>query len=294
MQGSFAEEMSLTKSEENWVRKRANEPTKGVPSPLGGQKWYDRHAGLVAFGSLVVAVLLLVFAVIPIIEGDIQNHLGPEIATAINDKGLDSLPQQVASLRASMAAMRHDLDLLLQKGLKTSASLPQQSFSRNLDVVADQLRVAAHRNLVVSPEIVRRIRQKLLDIPSSGRSTLYWSAAAQWVTYRSRLNDAERRVIQAESLRPCVAAGPFSMGHITVDANFGCSITLDGRSWDHVSFENAVVIYHGGKVFLRDVTLRNCYFFIDFRGKQPASAGKQLVRQLLASDLSKSNFNITG
>jgi hypothetical protein len=244
--------------------------------------------------AAVAALLLAVYLVfVPHIEKDMRSDLKQDILATISEKGLNDLPQQISGLKSSVEAMRHDLDLLLQKQLKIVSSLPQGNFNRNLDVIATQLRLATQRNATIDRQTIGDIRQRLLAAPAK-KSGSYWNAIGQWVTYRSKSNAGQKAKVDLSSLPGCLSSGISGISSLTFDANFGCVMVLDGRQWSDVVIRNAIVIYRGGEVFLHNVELKNCYFLIDLRPQAPAPSGQNLIRQLLASDTSKTSFNITG
>ena len=75
-----------------------------------------------------------------------------------------------------------------------------------------------------------------------------------------------------------IVVQPNMMGKIVVyDSTLinNGSQELAGVQWVKTTFENTKIIYHGGDVYLSDVTFRNCTF--DF-GKDPQSAA--LLRRL--------------
>jgi hypothetical protein len=266
--------------------------------PIGviARSWYERHASLVvlvaAVAQVLAVVLMVIFWAIPHIEKDIRSDLSGNIESVLKNRNIDNLPQQVSALTASVNAMRHDLDLLLQKELKTAASLPQKSFNRNLDVVAVELRLATQRNVALEHVTVQGIRQKLLAA-SAEKSNSYWDATGQWVTYRSKSNAGEKSRVDINSMGICVS-GPATMIDVTFNANFRCKFVLDGQRWLGGRIENAFVIYHGGPVVLRKLQLRNCYFIVDLTSQAPPPNGQGMLHQLLASDISNTIFNETG
>jgi nitrogen fixation-related uncharacterized protein len=278
---------------------RVAEELRGLKKPSVAalpRLWYERHAGLIvlvaAAAQVFAVILMVIFWAIPHIEKDIRNDLSSNIENVLKDRNINNLPQQVSALAASVAAMRHDLDLLLQKELKIASSLPQESFNRNLDVVAIGLRLAAERNVPLERLTVQGIRQKLLA-SSPAKSNSYWNATGQWVTYRSKSNAGDKSQVDINSMAVCIS-GPGTMTDVTFDANFQCKFVLDGQRWLGGMIQNAFVIYHGGPVVLKNLQLKNCYFIIDLKSQPPSPNGQGMLHQLLASDISNITFNETG
>ncbi len=167
----IAEEMSLTKPEETWIKEQYRTAT-AIVAPQGiNLPWYDRHAGFVAVVGVIVAVLTLVFIIVPHMEQDMRNDLSNDIETKLNEKGLDHIVEDVGTIKGKLEEMQPFFDELIQSHIHQAASLSRKDFSSAIPHINQIVKAATSGKVTVPIQDIKAIGTTALeaskDEPSS-------------------------------------------------------------------------------------------------------------------------------
>lgn len=133
------------------------------------------------------------------------------------------------------------------------------------------------------------LRQTVAAIPEvdpSARS-VYWQFASALVNYPYVNNFLES---QHGPVPKCPKLTNSQKDGGTI---FNCEQSLDGNSFEDVSFVHVLVRYAGGPVKLHNVTFEGCHFEMDIK-QAPTPKGRDFVRQLLTLDLSQAVIHYPG
>ena len=179
--------------------------------------------------------------------------------------------EDVAKLSGKLDALEKDVNLLLQRQLRSAADLPNDALASQLPNVAFLYGMADQRGISICIETSKLIRGKLGAIRPSGQA--YWSVAATTISQESA------------ALTGGVAV------HGTVP-NLGIirntfrrrRVLLDGAYLAGNVFIECIVEYHGGATEATSNIFKDCLFVVSLSGAPPPQ-GQKIIQSLLASDL---------
>jgi hypothetical protein len=124
-------------------------------------------------------------------------------------------------------------------------------------------------------------RNAVRALPSS--SVGYWATVAAIINYQSLVNQ-----LSGEAPDPTRVAKPCfdENSRYNTFENMplrDCVIVLDTETFNRVTFQNSVIVYHGGPVVLNNVAFVNCRFVLDLPQQHEIPAEKNLLLALLDS-----------
>jgi hypothetical protein len=144
--------------------------------------------------------------------------------------------------------------------------------------IAEELSRAIEHSETLPKLTVARFYEQLRVEPQEGIE--YWKAVAALINYQSGLNQKEGIAPDPALIsRPCNLLKGALQDHVSF---YQCVVDIDGANLTSALFQNSVVRYHGGDVFLSEVAFINCRFVIDLPKETIPSP--QLLTALLKSD----------
>jgi hypothetical protein len=251
----------------------------------GGLKQKFLIPALTVLGSIAVSVITPVALVKYVFKSQISDL----VSDKLKSDGLDKVPGDLATLQESVRGIKDNVTLLLQNALKTTAFLAQPQFNRNLKAVAVQLGLAKQANAKLDEATRNALREKLLESDLSKDEDL-WKARISFLAYESASSSIVDWNKTGQNLPLCTNA---PMTNLTFDADFRCRIDLDGMKLRNVQIKNAIVTYRGGPTSLDNITLTNCYLFLDIKNV-PDRGGQKFIENLLASASVPTEVSISG
>jgi hypothetical protein len=223
--------------------------------------------------AVVVGFVGVGYKVWPHIESASGTWADARIAGQLKQpkEDLDKLGKDVSAIKTQLDTLKPLIDGMLLDRFRSAVTLPQGEFQSRLPEVQNLIGLARQRGVVVNPELVRRISEKLLSIKP--RKPDFWPTSAQLVSYRSS-NGAPSIVLQLATakLQDCTDSEPQPMRITAVlsprEAKFSnalyenCRITLDSPTdndrinsllrgrFPRLTFRNCLVVYRGGQINL--------------------------------------------
>jgi len=249
---------------------------------LGLTLWYhfaasaatasDEHIGTIVDSKLNPAVKG--------INDNISKQLEPIT------KKLDEVASKVDDAQGQLKRLRGDVDEQGQKQKQQLAVARIYDPARILATIRAEIELAQERGKVLPASEVNDYRDAVQALPASAYE--YWTTVAAIINYQSLLNQ-----MSGEAPDPAKVAKPCYGENARHNVFFGgilhnCMVVLDTEAFNHVTFQDSVIIYHGGPVSLNAITFVNCRFVVDFPPQHELPADKSLVLALLASPDQKS------
>jgi hypothetical protein len=174
---------------------------------------------------------------------------------------IQPLDDRLGRVEQHLSDIDRDVQRLLDKALKTTASLTPNQFQKKLDVATTQLSVAASLHAPSGPETSRELQTQLSA--TSPATPFYWSAAGAFVSYRSSAGKPPAQTLFTPWLGPCgTLTEKRSLTNMRTGQQFStrglsylhCEADLDGQpTIENVILEESVVVYRGGNVSLKNV-----------------------------------------
>jgi hypothetical protein len=180
--------------------------------------------------------------------------------------------EELAKLTGKMDTLERDVNLLLERQLRSAADLPNTALASQLPNVAFLYQMATRRGIRIPTEIDTSIRWKLASIGPTGPA--YWSVAAITIS-------RESEALMGGNLK---VGG--TLEELTVDHNtfFDQRVLLDGAHFSNNLFVRCIIEYRGGATDVNSNGFDHCLFIISTSGTPPPT-GQKVIQSLLASDL---------
>ncbi len=186
---------------------------------------------------------------------------------------------ELSEIRQSVKDMK---DLLLPQRLKDAAAAGPGQLKSSLTEAVQIVQTAREKRVVIEPEVLAQVANKFIQTPAAEPETqqLSWKAIKELLDYRSFLNGEffVSPPIPSAVQGTCIGIGPGSSVVVEDSVIANCRQALDGGTWKHVIFRNAVIIYEGRPTALEDVRFENCQFQI-----VRTPDGIKLIQALLSS-----------
>jgi hypothetical protein len=225
--------------------------------PIGFWEWTKWLGTFACFPALPIALIAWLQ---PQWASHVYHDRKSEIGEVFDSK-FAPFAQQIAEqgnklsgIEGRLDGLRDDVQLLLKKELKITASLSQPEFNKNLDVVVSALQAAANQKVAIPIEVSSTLHSKLKSSPVSAVS--YWPAVGSFLTYASSISHRESPK-QAESLR-CEPIARTIYSHVSLGGS--CYDLMDGAVLQDVHFVNTIVRFQGTMLALRNVTFSHTVF----------------------------------
>jgi hypothetical protein len=280
MEELLAEEMPLTKSEEQWVKGQSKAHLSVLLAEGTHLAWYDQHAGLVALIAAVATILGIVLAValfvVPHIENDMRNVLGGDIDKKLKDKGLDHISEDVTAIRTRLDTIQPFLDDLIKDRMHRASSLNRMDFGSELPRIKQTVIAATKENVTVPIEDIKAIGKNAIEASSgnSKQASLAWQIVLNLVSYHSSFNSMYKPTAPLIPLRNGVAfkyyylsakKNDFPKAEITREAGVP---SKQAARYDFIGVDQnldkplgpAFLILTGGSVILDGFHIRNAIF----------------------------------
>lgn len=103
----------------------------------------------------------------------------------------------------------------------------------------------------------------------------YWPVVSKVLTYRSN---------NLTGVKAPTDAPPVTMQHWSYSSIQSSAVVLDGKYFEHVIFQDSLIVYRGGPTVVRRCTFVNCVFVIAIE-TVPSEEGLRFARDLLESNL---------
>lgn len=209
------------------------------------------------------------------INANVDKQVGP-----LKDQ-LNVLAQQVGQLQGRFQQLDEG-----QKKLGTRMS-QQESLGRLLDpnrvlaTIRAEVQVAQQTNKLVQASDLADYKTALRTLSSSSEN--YWTTVAAVINYQSLLNQ-----LSGEAPDPTKVARPCLDEHYRNNTFNGggfrnCYVVLDTESFNNLTFQDSVVIYHGGPVALNGVRFINCRFVLELSAQPVNPPQSNLMLAILDS-----------
>jgi hypothetical protein len=173
-------------------------------------------------------------------------------------------------------------------GLEKFAAMKLPDLRKNLPALTSAVKLAqeskARPSLDTVVSIQNRIAHLNLDSPESVQ------AAEAVINFASHLREISNLVPDVALARVMHCRLPPGMFIGSVIS--GCTVDLDGQSFENVAFENCIVRYNGGPVHLVRATFTNCLYAIALPTTLSAPA-KKVIESILAASGQKPSVTVT-
>jgi hypothetical protein len=288
--------------------KKSTTPASPVPAPAETPGWNPSRLGnLAQWASAIVSVFAIVltlwfhYTANASIASD--EHVGTivdaKLHPAVKDinenisKQLSPINDQLKALTQQVGQLQGRFEQLDSGQKKLGARLGQQEAlnrlqdpRRILATIRAEIQFAENEKRTLPTAQLADYRDAVQALPASAYE--YWTTVAAIINYQSRLNQ-----MSGEAPDPTKVAEPCLGENARYNVFFGarfrnCMVVLDTESFNHATFQDSVIIYHGGPVSLNEITFVNCRFVLDFPPQHELPADKSLVLALLASPDQKS------
>lgn len=173
-------------------------------------------------------------------------------------------------------------------GLQKFASMKDSELRKNLPALTSAVKMAQEGKVQPSLNTVLSVQNRIgglnLDSPESVQAA---EAVINYTSHLREISNLVPDVALARVARCRTPPGVFIDSTIT-----GCTVDLDGQSFNNVAFENCIVRYRGGPVYLRNVTFTNCLYMISLPTTLSEPA-KKMVRSILSASGQKPSVTVT-
>jgi hypothetical protein len=257
------------------------------PSTTGGVK-HQYISVLVAAAITIVLSAICGYLVARWTVGQAREDaaLADRIDNRVEAK-LKPIGEGLAKLREDLAYVRAKVEDATARKVVGFSRLPANEIVGSLSDISKTISEARSKQAISPPEAVAELRAKLVQLQP--RNPELWKALSNVVSYQSLIAEKMNVLPNAEQIRRkgCHFFGGTSGAPVTnwveQGAASGCSQQLDiGVAWKDFTFENAIIIYRGGPVYLQNVRFKNCLFLVEFPG-QPQPPARKFAEALLAS-----------
>jgi hypothetical protein len=231
---------------------------------------------------------------------DMVSVVNSQFDAKLKEHHVDDLQAEVGKLQGQMTTMLPFLQMVVQKEMKTLASLPVHDFQDSLTRVNVALAAAKATQADIPPSTIGDLRSKLVQVSRS--TPYYWGTATALIGYRSitlpnNLPNCfdKTPVMTTQQDIPANIKYPFNL-KISPPTYEDCQIDLSHSPPQSVidylnlapkfglEFKRSLIIYRAGKIPLLNITPKliftNCAFNISPSNIED-EPGRKLVNDLL-------------
>lgn len=301
-------DQAVSRKEINELRQQ---PAISAPASVVAPKeesWIKKHSGWFTVAAFVLGSGFI----LKVADGWIDSRISVSMKEPLGKIGEQG--QDLSEIKGQLKEISGLLHIVVQKQLKSVATLPQAEFNRRLDEVKTVLAVARSQEVKAPDEnVTESIRSKIAD--SDEDLDQYWGAAAAVVNYESASS--------TPSLPDCLSSPPkeklfpnaFKLGEkkMTYSQPFtysNCQIELDepraGALYAQVltggaalRFYECVIRYRGRPVIIPparytlhgELQFIDCIFDLEIPQSRPPKLGELLIAKAIrASSISNVVF----
>lgn len=229
---------------------------------------------------------------------DIALEVGKELAPIQTDvnRQIQDFRQQVTNQLTAQDERLSRIQGLLgiaqnakgRDGLEKFAAMQLPDLRKNLPALTETVRTAQEKKRNLGLNTVLAIQKTISGLNLNNSESV--QAAEAILNYGSHLREISNLVpdvAAARTMRCRLPPGAFIGSLVT-----GCTVDLDGQTFDNVAFENCIVRYRGGPVHLRRVTFTNCLYAVALPTTLSPPA-KKVVESILAASGQKPTVTLT-
>jgi hypothetical protein len=271
------------------------------------QDAHNRRMFKLGIASLVVSVMIAL--------GNLgYQFLHDHSSSKTNEKRFSNIETSLRLLTATVAPqLQKAVDDSLQSALKSGGQ--QNDAKKQLAFARDAIGQLNQASAPMTKETAAFTASRINDVTSAYKGLPEtWQAAAEFITYRSRISVDEQGnlpscLLQGVTRRTTtpalpgknvtVGVGPVEYHNcgITIDSPEGRLLLSQALSWGNIIFEHCVIIYTGGSLVLTPVQIisnvpahflgsqiefKECSFHFSLQAVPPP-AGQKLTENLLTA-----------
>ena len=280
--------------------------------PPKPQAWSPQWGTWPQWIAAMAALAVCTITAVNFVDSHIDKLFAPvdkkftDIGTKIDtvDKKFDPVNQKLMEQEGKLGIVQGQVNTLLsghirltreQNRLKDQMEQQQalnrlQDPNRVLATIKAELQIAEAEKRKIPQSDLADYKNAVYALSSSTRE--YWTTVAAIINYQSLLNQMSGEAPDpAKVAKPCFDER--SSQNLFTNWRFhNCIVVLDTEAFEHVTFRDSVVIYHGGPVTLTDAIFVNCLFRLELPQEHSVPTDTNLILAILNSPDQK-NVHVT-
>ncbi|MGD0775081.1 MAG: hypothetical protein ABSC05_19875 [Candidatus Solibacter sp.] len=273
------DKMAFSPENQQWIRDEIDRAIRATIYPVATRFLHSLRDWSITAALVTVPIALLGGVIV----------LGVRVASDIRDEATfrTHTDDRLKAIEVSLNDLQHP------SPLQGFVRMDQAQFGQELGKITDTVSWAQQTGAIDNVETIDAIQKKMaalpLDTPDAAR------AASAIITYASYIREKRGLFPNAAAARS-KACNFFEGPNISLTRVLmrGCGQVIDGIHIQDSTFENAVITYNGGPLYLQNVTFINCLFVVSLP-VQPSALAKRFTGELLAKSVGpKPTFTASG